>query len=119
MKEEVAELQRDNYELSEALADVEHELDSACTDKVATCAGDVDFSIQMKYVRRYSPVIRKLYYTLLADQVPVSKISEIVKTVVQCFNPSIDVQHLKLPQRACAGYMRKDELKTISNAHKA
>ena len=25
----------------------------------------------------------------------------------------------KLPQRACASYMRKDEMKTISNAHKA
>ena len=36
--------------------------------------------------------------------------------VVTCFNPSIDIQHLKLPQRACASYMRREEM---SNAHKA
>lgn len=33
--------------------------------------------------------------------------------------PSIDVEQLQLPHRACADYMRKAELKTISNAHKA
>ena len=60
-----------------------------------------------------------MYYTLLADQVPASKIADTIKTVVKCFNPSIDVQHLKLPKRACVGYMRSEELKTISSAHKA
>ena len=39
--------------------------------------------------------------------------------VVKCFNPSIDVEQLKLPQRACADYMRREELRTVSNAHKA
>ena len=48
-----------------------------------------------------------------------SKISAIIKTIVSSFNPSIDVDQLKLPGKSCVGYMRKNELKTISDAHKA
>ncbi len=62
---------------------------------------------------KYSPEIRKMYYSLLADQVPVSKITEI------SFNPSLNMEELRLPKKTCAGYMRKEELKTISDAHKA
>ena len=70
--------------------------------------------------RKYSPEIRKLYYSLLADQnVPASKIASIIRTVLKCFNPSLNVEELRLPQRTCAGYMRQEELKTISDAHKA
>ena len=68
---------------------------------------------------KYSPEIRKLYYSLLADQVPVSKITDIIKTVLKCFNPSLNVEDLRLPKKTCAGYMRKEELKTINDAHKA
>ena len=32
--------------------------------------------------------IRNLYYNLLADQVPVSKITDI-RTVLKCFNPQV------------------------------
>lgn len=78
-----------------------------------------NFTIQTKQGRKYSPSIRKLYYTLLADEVPASSISNIVKSVVKCFNPSVDVESLVLPQRSCANYMCRDELRTISNAHKA
>ena len=77
------------------------------------------FTIQTKQGRRYSPSIRKLYYTLLADEVPASSISNNVKSVVKCFNPGVDVESLVLPQRSCANYMCRDELRTISNAHKA
>ena len=69
--------------------------------------------------RKYSPEIRKLYYNLLADQVPVSKITDIIRTVLKCFNPSMNVEELKLPKKTCASYMRKEELKIISDAHKA
>ena len=68
--------------------------------------------------RKYSPEIRKLYYNLLAEQVSVSKIADIIKAVLKCFNPSIDVEELRLPKKTCASYMRKDELKTISDCHK-
>ena len=69
--------------------------------------------------QKYSPEIRKLYYSLLVDQVPVSKIAEIIRTVLKCFNPSMNVEELKLPKKSCASYMRKEELKLISDVHKA
>ncbi len=69
--------------------------------------------------RKYTPEIRKLYYSLLADQVPVSKITDIIRTVLKCFNPSMNVEELRLPKKTCASYMRKEELKIISDAHKA
>ena len=69
--------------------------------------------------RKYSPEIRKLYYSLLADQVPVSKIADIIRSVLKCFNPTVNIEELELPKKSCASYMRKEELSTISNAHKA
>lgn len=117
LENDIFHLIDENSDLSIALSAVESEL---ATDKYSTSTNcDEDFSFQTKCGRKYSPAIRKLYYTLLTHQVPTSKIAEITKTVVSCFNPSIDVEQLKLPKRACAGYMRKEELKTISNAHKA
>jgi len=68
---------------------------------------------------KYSSKIRMLYYSLLVNQVPVSKIENIVREVLACFNPFENVEDLKLPKRSCASYMRNEELKTISNAHKA
>ena len=101
LEEEVAQLQEDNIDLSVAISAVQSELTSISVDTTCTSTVcDVDFCIETKCGRRYSPAIRKLYYTLLADQVPASKIADIIKTVVKCFNPSID--DLKLPQRACA-----------------
>lgn len=38
---------------------------------------------------------------------------------MKCFLPGIDVGEIQLPRRACADYMRKDELEVISKAHKA
>ena len=34
-------------------------------------------------------------------------------------SPSVDISKLELPKRSCASYIRKEELKVISNAHKA
>ena len=117
LEDDIAQMQEDNIDLSMAISALKTELASISSD-TSTCTGsDVDFSIQTKCGRRYSPAIRKLYYTL-ANQVPTSKIADI-KTVLRCFSPSTDVQRLKLPQQACASYMRREELKTVSNAHKA
>lgn len=69
--------------------------------------------------RKYTPEIRMLYYNLLSDQVPVSKINDVIRHVLRCFNPSVNVDYLQLPKRSCATYMRKEELKTICEAHKA
>ena len=35
------------------------------------------------------------------------------------FLPNLDIDRLRLPKEKCAGYMRREELKTISMAHKA
>ena len=122
LEEEFAQLQEENVDFSTAISTLESELASlsdATTDTVSEKDTNGDFSFQTKSGRRYSPAIRKLYYSLLCDQIPSSKVAGIIKTVVKCFNPSIDVELLKLPQRACADYMRREELKTISNSHKA
>ena len=113
------QLQEENLEVSTAIAALETELTSESDSYNTTVSDIADFTFQTKSGRRYSPAIRKLYYGLLSNQVPSSKIVAIIKMVVKCFNPSIDVEKLKLPQRTCADYMRREELKTISNAHKA
>ena len=68
---------------------------------------------------RYTLKIRKLYYTLLANEVPTSKIADIIRAVLKCFNPSLNSENLRLPKKACASYMHREELKTICDAHKA
>ena len=119
LEEEFMHLQEENLEISTAVAALEMELASISDEKTTTVYDITEFTFQTKSGRRYSPAIRSLYYSLLSDQVPSSKIVAIIKMVIKCFNPSIDVEKLKLPQRACADYMRREELKTISNAHKA
>ena len=117
LEEEVSELHEQNIDLSMALSALESELSDDTVDTSYT--DDENFTFQTKLGRRYSPSIRKLYYTLLSQQVPTAKVPSIIRTVVKCFNSSINIEHLKLPQRSCASYMRWDELKTISNAQKA
>ena len=75
--------------------------------------------IESKSGRHYSPAIRKLYYTLLANQVPAARIRDIVLTVLECFVPDCDISSIKLPKERCAGYMRREELATIGMAQKA
>ena len=69
--------------------------------------------------KQFTPAIRALYYQLLADQVPLSKIKTTIKAVIKCFFPSADVSNLRLPSETCAKYMRQHELKTVSMVHKA
>jgi len=68
---------------------------------------------------KYSPEIRMLYYSLLANQIPASKIADIIREVLACFNPTMNMTELRLPKKSCASYMRNEELTTISNCHKA
>ncbi len=77
------------------------------------------FNFQTKNGKKYSPAIRKLYYSLLSAEVPPGKISNIVKTVLSSLFPSVDVSTLKLPGESCTGYMRREELKSASAAHQA
>ena len=66
--------------------------------------------------KQYLPAVRRLYYSLLADQIPPSKIYTTVKMVLKCFLPNLNVDDLQLPKERCAGYMRADELTTVSLA---
>lgn len=116
--EDLAEIQEDHFDLSKYMATLEDELAAVQTSGTGSCCA-ADFIISTKNGRSYSPGIRKLYYALLANEVPSSKISDIIKAVIRCINPSIDVDQLKLPSKSCASYMRKDELKIVSDAHKA
>ncbi len=67
----------------------------------------------------YTPMVRELYYKLLAQQLPPAKISSTIRAVLKSFLPSLDVDKLKLPGESCASYMRREELTTINVAHNA
>lgn len=104
-------VQHENVELTSVIASVQNEL--ALLDDVSIIIFNEDednFTFQTKSGgRTYSPAIRKLYYTLLADQIPPSKIASTIRAVLKCFSPNLHVQHTKLPAKTCAGYMCRIE----------
>lgn len=118
-EEDIVHLIMENADLADALSAVETELLDISSSSTCDPVSIVDFSFETKCGRVYSHSIRKLYYNLLSNEVPTSKISDIIRAVVKCFNPNVDVSQLKLPKPSCASYMRKEELKTLSNCHKA
>ena len=69
--------------------------------------------------RVYATAVRKLYYKLLSDQLPPTKFSTIIKSVVKSFLPLLDVDKLKLPGESCVSYVRREELTTVNLAHNA
>jgi hypothetical protein len=115
LTKELEHIMQENCDLSEAVSALENEL----SVESELPLHDGDFTFKTKDGRRYSPAIRKLYYTLLSEEVSTSKISSIIKNVVSVFNPSIGLDDLKLPGKSCASYMRKNELKSICDAHKS
>ena len=80
-------------------------------------AMDKKVSVQVKCGKKmYSDTIRQLYYSLLADQIPPAKIDRTIRSVLKTFLPSLNIV---LPSERCAGYMRREELNTLSTAHVA
>lgn len=80
----------------------------------------VSFCFQTKDgSRAYTHAIRELYYSLLANQIPLSKIKSTNKAILNCFLPSLKLDNLQLPSESCAFYMRRHSLTTVSLAHKA
>ena len=57
-----------------------------------------DITVKTKSGRYYTPAIRKMYYTLIANQVPATRIRDIVSTIAECFVPDCDVRSIKLPK---------------------
>ena len=100
-------LQTENEYLKSVIATMQNELEMS-TDIIKTKCG-----------RYYSSAIRKMYYTLLANQVPASRIRDIVLTVLECFFPDRDVSSIELPKERSAGYMRREELASIGVAQNA
>ena len=78
-----------------------------------------DDIICTKIENAYSQHVRELYYKLLADQIPPAKVESTIKSVLNCFFPTLNTSNLKLPREKCAGYMRREEMHTICMAHKA
>ena len=112
----------ENFRLATLVEDLQKEILTQKVDSLYSTENEnsIAFCFQtMDNGKRYSPAIRELYYTLLADQVPPAKASKIVRAVLKCFIPSVNMDNLKLPSEGCAGYMRRQELNTVSMAHKA
>ena len=124
----IRKLRRQNDVILSDFVELEGSIEDTCVhDLPKTCeksedvqvSDEIFFNFQTKEGRRYSPAIRKLYYSLLSAQVPPGKIAAIVRTVLSSLFPSVDVSTLRLPAESCAGYMRREELKTVSAAHQA
>lgn len=122
-RDKIGVLKCKNASLEEECVNLQVDLLSETTDSLDSDLDDSVIEPTLQSIvgngRKYTPEIRKLYYNLLAEQVPVSKITEIIRHVLKCFNPTEDVENLQLPKKSCASYMRKEELKTICDAHKA
>lgn len=122
-KKKISQLKCKNASLEEECVNLQVDLLSETTDSADSDPDDSVTEPTLQSIignsRKYTPEIRKLYYSLLEEQVPVSKIADIIQHVLKCFNPTGNVEDLQLPKRSCASYMRKEELKTISDAHKA
>ena len=121
MENELEQYANQNAELYSAFSSAERELTTLFdAETVKVDEKTMTFTFQTTVgATKYSPAVRKLYYTLLANQTPPAKIVNIIKAVLKCFLPNLDTAQLILPKEKCAGYMRREELKTISMAHKA
>ena len=75
--------------------------------------------INTKNGNSYSVAVRKLYYNLLASNIPPAKIHAAIKDVLRHLVPSVDITKIALPKASTANYMRKEELKTVGDVHKA
>lgn len=96
LEAECAKLQIENLDL---FSDNDSN-DESCDADTSYQSGDVESNLQdIVGHHKYSPEIRKLYYSLLANQVPVSKIANIIQTVLKCFIPDENVEELRLPKK--------------------
>ena len=80
--QEIERNQDKNSELFEALFLIRQEL-----SKIHNSTTSVTNSISdTRCIRtKYSPAVRKLYYSLLADQITPAKIGPVIKTILKCF----------------------------------
>ena len=74
---------------------------------------------ETKHGKSYNVTTRKLYYKLLISGIPPGKVESTVKNVVEHFAPTSDPSKLNLPKASTANYMRREEMKTLCDIHKA
>ena len=110
-EEEMRELRDYIQELCLQNDDLQEQLGSS-----QTVQSDI---VEMKHGKQYTKEVRKLYYSLLSQNIPPSKIRKIIKSVFQHLLPSVDPNELQLPSASTARYMRRKELPTVSCAQKA
>ena len=81
LEESAVATEEENYQLSSALQCLQQELSTIADGSSITIdALSKEVSFQTKLGKKvYSPAIRKLYYTMLTDQIPPAKISSIIK----------------------------------------
>lgn len=113
-----------NDELTRLVFDLKAEITDLSSSSVSLLGNSnsqlVSFCFETKDGSRvYTHAIRELYYSLLANQIPPSKIESTIRAILNCFFPSLKLDKLQLPSESCASYMRRHELTTLCLAHKA
>ena len=113
-----------NDELTRLVFDLKAEITDLSSSSVSLLGNSnsqlVSFCFETKDGSRvYTHAIRELYYSLLANQIPPSKIESTIRAILNCFFPSLKLDKLHLPSESCASYMRRHELTTLCLAHKA
>ena len=108
------DITEDFFTACEELSNIKDSDSIAITDNSIPC-----LSFKTRNGTKYTPAIRKLYYSLLSEHIPPGKIAIIIKTILKTFFPNLNTDELVLPKERCAGSMRIDELSTVSEAHKA
>ena len=95
----------DYFTACEELSNIKDSDSIAVTDNSIPC-----LSFKTRNGTKYTPAIRKLYYSLLSEQIPPGKIATIIKTILKSFFPDLNTDEFALPKERCAGSMRIDEL---------
>ena len=69
--------------------------DDSNTTPTSHTSSESPFTFQTKDGKRYSPIIRTLYYSLLTSQVPPNKIAGIIKDILSGFFSRCGYHHIK------------------------
>ena len=115
----VRELENTVKEIDESCCQLEEEYMEANEEVNRLSQAKVTEVLATKEGQQYTNEIRELYYHLLAQQMPPSKIEQCIKTVLQTFTPGVDISNLQFPKASLAAEMRSLEMPTISASHQA
>ena len=116
-------LDKDQYEIETPHITSHDDLFQYCQDKSPHKNEKFNMSphplTKTKQGKSYNATVRKLYYKLLTSGIPPGKVESTVKNVVEHLAPISDPSKLNLPKASTANYMRREEMKTLCDIHKA